>query len=287
MTIHILTDSGCDLPLSFFEEHPNTLLLPLGVHLDGNDYLDLETIEPKKVYDAMKEGKTPKTSQVSPHRFKEVFTELAAKKQPAVYIAFSSQLSGTYQTAMMIREEVLEEYPDFQLEIVDSKCASLGLGLVVMKALELANKGTSFEELVETIKVYCLHMEHIFTVDQLEYLARGGRISKTSAFVGGLLNIKPLLHVEEGKLIPLEKIRGKKKVLRRIVELMEERGTNLQNQTIAISHGDDEETALQLKQMIQEKFGCENFYINTIGAAIGSHSGPGTIAVFFLNQHLS
>jgi DegV family protein with EDD domain len=287
MSIHILTDSGSDLPLSFFEDNPNTLLLPLGVHLDGNDYLDLETIEPKKVYDAMREGKAPKTSQVSPHRFKEVFTELAANKQPAVYIAFSSQLSGTYQTAMMIREEVLEEYPDFQLEIIDSKCASLGLGLVVKKAVELANKGTTFEELVETIKVYCLHMEHIFTVDQLEYLARGGRISKTSAFVGGLLNIKPLLHVEEGKLIPLEKIRGKKKVLRRIVELMEERGANLQNQTIAISHGDDEETALQLKQMIQEKFGCENFYIHMIGAAIGSHSGPGTIAVFFLNQQLS
>ena len=129
-------------------------------------------------------------------------------------------------------------------------------------------------------------MEHIFTVDDLQYLARGGRVSKTAAFVGGVLNIKPLLHVEDGKLIPIEKVRGRKKVLKRMIELMQERGADVQNQLIGISHGDDEQTALELKAMIEETFGCKQFFISEIGCTIGAHAGPGTIALFFLNKQL-
>jgi DegV family protein with EDD domain len=283
MTIKILSDSASDLPLQFYKENDVTVL-PLGVHLDGENYEDLLTINPVEVYTAMRNGKAPKTSQVPPNLFKEVFTELAKEGQSAVYIAFSSELSGTYQTAVMIRTEVQEEYPDFDLTIIDSKCASLGVGLAVMAATKLAQQGASKDEIIETATYYCTHMEHIFTVDDLEYLARGGRISKASAFVGGLLNIKPLLHMEDGKLVPLEKIRGKKKVTKRIIELMEERGKDLANQQIAISHGDVEETAIEIKELIQEKFGCKSVFINTVGATVGSHSGPGTIAIFFLND---
>ncbi|MFT4417130.1 DegV family protein [Fredinandcohnia humi] len=283
MSIKILTDSGSDLPLKFFEEN-NVTLLSLGVHLDGKDYEDIATIQPVEVFQAMRDGKAPKTSQVSPHRFKEVFTELAKEKQAGLYIAFSSELSGTYQTARMMREEVLEEYPDLDLTIIDTKCASLGQGLVVKAAVELAANGASKEEVIELATFYSNHMVHLFTVDDLEYLARGGRISKASAFVGGLLNIKPLLNVEDGKLVPLEKIRGKKKVSKRILELMEERGKDLSQQTIGISHGDVESEALEYKQLFEEKFGCKSVYINMIGAAIGSHAGPGTIAIFFLNE---
>lgn len=285
MSIHIVADSGCDLPYSFLQER-NISFLPLIVHLNNNDYEDFVTIEPKQVYDAMRNGEVAKTSQASPLKMRELFTELAESGRPAVYIAFSSQLSGTYQTAMMVREEVLEQYPEFQLTIIDSKCASLGLGLVVMKASELAQKGMAYEQLCETISAYCRHMEHIFTVDDLEFLARGGRISKTSAFVGGILNIKPLLHVEDGKLIPIEKIRGRKKVFKRMIERMEERGNDLQKQVIGISHGDDEEAALELKRMIEEKFGCTRFFISPIGGAIGAHAGPGTLALFFLNEYI-
>jgi len=185
---------------------------------------------------------------------------------------------------MMIREELLEKYPDFQLEIIDTKCASLGQGVVTYYAAQLLQQNLSLVEMTEKIKQYALHMEHIFTVDDLDFLAQGGRVSKASAFVGGLLNIKPLLHVEDGKLIPIEKIRGRKKVFKRMLDVMEERGKNLSSQIIGISHGDDLETALQLKEMIQERFGTKHFIINIIGAAIGSHSGPGTIAVFFLNE---
>jgi DegV family protein with EDD domain len=285
MSIKIVADSGCDLPYSFLQKH-NISFLPLIVHLNETDYEDFVTIEPKHVYEAMRKGEVVKTSQASPMKMKELFTELAKEGQPAIYIAFSSQLSGTYQTAMMVREEVLEQYPQFQLTIIDSKCASLGLGLVVAKASELAQQGMPYEQLCETISTYCQHMEHIFTVDDLEYLARGGRISRTSAFVGGLLNIKPLLHVEDGKLIPLEKIRGRKKVYKRMLELMAERGNDLQKQVIGISHGDDEEAALELKRQIEETFGCTRFFISPIGGAIGAHAGPGTLALFFLNEYI-
>ena len=283
MTVKILTDSACDLPLHFLKKQQISMF-PLRVHVDGQEYDDLETIEPKKIFAAIRSGQTPKTSQVSPQRFKEQFTKFAKEKHSCIYIAFSSELSGTYQTAMMIRSEVMEEFPDFQLTIINSKCASLGLGLVVAHAAELSEKGMTYDEIVQSATNHCNHMEHLFTVDDLDYLAQGGRVSKTSAFVGGLLNIKPILDVEDGKLIPRERVRGRKKVLKRILEMMEERGTDLENQTIAISHGDDEDTALQLKETIEQKFGCKTFIVNTIGAVIGSHAGPGTLAVFFLNE---
>ncbi|GMB08883.1 DegV family protein [Thermolongibacillus altinsuensis] len=285
MNVKIIADSACDLPYSFLKEK-NILFLPLMIHLDENDYEDFVTIEPKQVYDAMRNGKVPKTSQANPLKIKELFTKLAEENVPSIYIAFSSQLSGTYQTTMMIRNEVLEQYPDFQLTIIDSKCASLGLGLIVKKAIELAEQNIPYSQLVDMISTYCAHMEHIFTVDDLEFLARGGRLSKTSAFVGGLLNIKPLLHVEDGKLIPIEKIRGRKKVYKRMLELMEERGEDLQNQIIGISHGDDEQAALELKALIEEHFGCKHFFITEIGGAIGAHAGPGTLALFFLNKQM-
>lgn len=283
MSITILADSACDLPLSFYKEN-NVTLIPLQVHLEGKNYEDLQTIDPKQVYQAMRNGKAPKTSQASPEYFMNQFTQFAKEKKQGIYIAFSSQLSGTYQTAVMCLHQVKEQYPDLDIEIIDTKCASLGVGLVVKSAAKLANEGASKEAILHDITFNMTHMEHLFTVDDLEYLARGGRISKASAFVGGLLNIKPLLDVEDGKLIPLEKIRGKKKLMKRIIELMHERGQNLEVQTIAISHGDDEETALEYKAAIQAEFGTKDIFINTVGATIGAHSGPGTIAIFFLNQ---
>lgn len=283
MTITILADSACDLPLSFYKEN-NVTFIPLFVHLEGENYEDLKGIEPKEVYQAMREGKAPKTSQPSPELLIDLFTQFAKEKKKGIYIAFSSQLSGTYQTAVMCRNQVKEEYPELDIEIIDTKCASLGAGLVVKSAVKLASKGADKKAILEDIQFNVTHMEHLFTVDNLEYLARGGRISRASAFVGGLLNIKPLLHVEDGKLIPLEKIRGKKKLMKRILELMHERGENLETQMIAISHGDDEETALEYKAAIQAEFGTKEILINTVGATIGAHSGPGTIAIFFLNK---
>lgn len=283
MAISILADSVSDLPMSFYKEN-DVSFIPLQVHLDGENFEDLLTIQPTEVYQAMREGKAPKTSQASPEYMKELFTQFAIEKKQGIYIAFSSELSGTYQTAVMIRNQVKEEYPDLDLEVFDTKCASLGQGLIVKSAVRLAKTGADKEAVMADITFHAEHMEHLFTVDELDYLARGGRISKASAFVGGLLNIKPLLHMEDGKLVPLEKIRGKKKLLKRVLEVLHERGENLAEQTIGISHADVEETALEWKQAIEEEFGTKDFLINQIGATIGAHTGPGCISIFFLNK---
>ncbi|CAM3773503.1 DegV family protein [Mesobacillus thioparans] len=286
MSVKIMADSACDLPLDFYEEN-GAILFPLKVHIDGSEYEDLRTIQPKQVYDSIRAGNLPKTSQASPAGFKEVFTELAENKQDGIYIAFSSELSGTYQTAVMIAEQVKEEYPDFNLSVIDTKCASLGQGLVVMEAVRLAKENHSKEEIVKAVQFHSEHMEHLFSVDDLDHLAKGGRVSKASAFVGGLLNIKPLLNVEDGKLVPMEKIRGKKKLLRRIIEVMKERGVAFEAQVVGISHADDLETANEMKKMITEELHAKDVYITSIGAAVGSHTGPGTIAIFFLNKQPS
>ncbi|WP_455661432.1 DegV family protein [Pradoshia sp.] len=283
MNVQIIADSASDLPLEYFSDN-NVILIPLKVHMDNEEFDDLVTINPKVVYDAMRNGKAPKTSQASPQDFYEAFRQLAKDKRQGLYIAFSSELSGTYQTAVMMRDEVKAEFPEFELEIIDSKCASLGLGLAVMEVVRHAANGKSLAELTEIAKFQCSHMEHLFTVADLEYLARGGRISKSSAFIGGLLNIKPLLNVEDGKLIPLEKYRGKKKLMRAVIESMKERGTQLNEQIVGISHGDDMKEALEYKALIEEAFQPKSVYISSVGATVGAHSGPGTIAIFFLNK---
>ncbi|MDP4164163.1 MAG: DegV family protein [Bacillota bacterium] len=283
MSVKILADSACDLPLEFYQKE-NVTFIPLKVFINDQEYEDLRTISPKTVYDSIRNGLVPKTSQASPLLFEEIFTSMAEKNEDGIYIALSSQLSGTYQTAVMILEQVKEKYPDFGLTIIDTKCASLGYGLIVKEAVRLATENASKEDILKDVRFRSEHMEHLFTVDDLEYLAKGGRISKASAFVGGLLNIKPLLNVEDGKLEPLEKIRGKKKLLKRIIELMRERGSNLSDQIIGISHGDDLETAEEMKALIEEEFHPKEIFISSIGASIGAHAGAGTIAIFFLNQ---
>ncbi|MBS4177419.1 DegV family protein [Lederbergia citrea] len=286
MTIKLYADSASDLPIAFFEEN-GVQLVPLQVHIDKEEYKDLLTIQPKQVYEEIRAGKMPKTSQASPQLFEELFIDLAKSGESGLYIALSSELSGTYQTAVMMYEQVKEDYPNLDLTIIDSKCVSLGFGLLVLAAAEQIKLGASKEAIIQDLEFRCAHMEHLFTVEDLDFLAKGGRLSKASAFLGGLLNIKPLLHVEDGKLVPLEKIRGKKKLIKRMLDLMDERGVDLENQTVGISHGDDIETALELKKMIEERFGTKNFYINLIGSVVASHAGPGTLALFFLNDKQS
>ena len=283
MEMRIFADSACDLPKEFYETNPVTLI-PLRVQIEEAEYLDVETINSTEVYAAIRTGKHPKTSQASPEQFITLFEDLAKSGEEGLYIAFSSELSGTHNSAVMIRDQVLEEYPQLKLTIIDSKCASLGYGLLVKEAVRLQKAEEPLERIEEIIRFKAAHMEHLFTVEDLDYMARGGRVSKASAFIGGLLNIKPLLHVEEGKLVPIEKLRGRKKLMKRILELMEERGERLHEQTIAISHGDDEAFALEMKKMIEETFQPKQVEIHVIGSAVGSHAGPGTLAIFFANQ---
>lgn len=280
--MRIFADSACDLPLSFFNENDVTLI-PLHVLLDDREYEDIVEIDSREVYEAIRQGKQPKTSQVSPELFMQLWGELAASGEDGIYIAFSSELSGTYNTAVMMQEQIRQENPDFNLVIIDTKCASLGLGLLVKEAVRLRSDGASTDEIEREIKALAERMEHLFTVEDLDYLAKGGRVSKASAFIGGILNIKPLLHVENGKLVPFEKHRGRKKVIRRMLDLMAERGDRLAQQTIAISHSDDETIALELKDAIIERFQPKEVEVYMIGSVIGAHVGPGTFSVYFLN----
>lgn len=281
--MRLFADSASDLPKQFFKDE-SVELFPLRVHIGEKDYEDIRTIHSKVVYDAIRSGDQPKTSQVSPEEVMRAFEQLAKDGEEGFYIAFSSELSGTYSTAVMVAEQVREEYPELKLTILDSKAASLGYGMLVKTAVKLRDSGMALQEIISEIKFMAEHMESLFTVEDLDYMAKGGRISKGSAFVGGLLNIKPLLHVEDGKLVPIEKLRGRKKVLKRMVDLMKERGSSWSDQTVAISHGDDIEFALLLKQEIEEQLQPKNIEIFMIGSVIAAHTGPGTLAVFFLNQ---
>lgn len=287
MALKILTDSGCDLPEDIIKEY-DIYVFPILVIEDNKEYLDGVTIKPKTLYDNMREGKYYKTSQIPPNAFEEKFEEIAKKGESAIYIAFSSGLSATYQSAVLTRDSLKEKYPDLDLTIVDSKAASLGFGLIVYKAAQMAKEGKSKEEILNMLDFYIENMDHVFTVDDLEYLFRGGRVTRTQAFVGGLLNIKPILDVtEEGKLRPLEKVRGRGKVLKRMLELMDERAkeADFSKQVIGISHGDDMDKVMKLKNMIEEKYRVREFVINHIGCAIGAHAGPGTIALFFMKKN--
>ena len=281
--MRLFADSASDLPKEFFEKE-NVVLFPLRVHIGNEEFEDIRTIHSQKVFDAIRNDTRPKTSQVSPDEMLNAFEQLAKDGEEGFYIAFSSELSGTYGTAMMASEQVREEHPDLKLTVLDSKLASLGYGMLVKEAVKLRSQGHPLKEVIERVRFMAEHTESLFTVEDLDYMAKGGRISKGSAFVGGLLNIKPLLHVENGKLVPIEKLRGRKKVVKRIVELMEERGEQLEKQIIAICHGDDEEFANLMKEAIEEQFHPKNIEIYLIGSVIGAHTGPGTLGVFFLNK---
>lgn len=285
MNIVIMTDSASDLPRTE-AERLGIEIIPLNVSADGKEYRDRVDLAPEQLFREMREGKHFRTSQPSVGAFEEAFRKHAEAGRSCLYIGFTSELSGTYQSAVLARNLVLEEHPDFELELIDSRCASAGLGLVVLHAAEMAAKGAGLKEIAADVRWRAGHMEHIFTVDNLEYLQRGGRIGALSAFIGSLLQIKPILHVEDGKLVPLEKVRGKRKVLPRMVELMGERapGAQLDRQLIGICHGDDLETANELKAMIAERYGCSRFFVTMIGATVGAHAGPGTVSVFFLNE---
>jgi DegV family protein with EDD domain len=221
----------------------------------------------------------PTTSQVTVPSFMKVYEECINQNLVPIVLGLSSRLTSSYQSALMAKENLKAG----EVIVIDSKCASLGLGLAVLKAAKMAEEGRSPEEIAGEVEQYAHHMEHIFTVDSLDHLRRGGRISAAQAFVGGLLNIKPILHFVDGAIHPLEKVRGRKNVVRRMVEIMAERGKNLEDQLVGISHGDNEELAAELADAVKKEFGVREIMTSWIGPVIGAHSGPGTVALFFQN----
>lgn len=282
----IITDSTADLPVEYLQEH-DLGCLNLSYILDGETYGHGKELPVKEFYDLMRGGKMPTTSQVNPEEAKQYLKECVQKNKEILCIAFSSGLSGTYNSIRIAAEEVMEEHPDCRILVVDTLAASLGEGLLVHKAVQLRDGGKSMDEVAAWLQENILHMVHMFTVDNLFHLFRGGRVSRTTAVVGTLAGIKPILHVDdEGHLINIAKVRGRKKSLHTLVDYMEEKigSYRSQNDIIFISHGDDLPAAEMVRDLVKERFGIENFVINNVGPTIGSHSGPGTIALFFLGE---
>ena len=283
----IMTDNMADLPKEYFDEHDiGMITLPFGI--DGQMYDNVDDVDVKDFYALMREGKETKTSQPSPGLFKEYMEEYLSQGYDGVLcLCISSGISGTYNSALNGRELLLEENPDANVIIVDSLCASLGEGLFVHKAVQNRDNGMSMEENAKWLEENKLNFVHAFTVDDLVYLYRGGRVKKSAAVLGTIINIKPALHVDnEGKLINLAKVKGRRKSLNWLVDYMGDhiKGYEDKNETIFISHADCIEDAQYVADRIKERFGYESFMINYIGPAIGAHAGPGTVALFFLGN---
>lgn len=280
----IIIDSTTDLPKELIEKY-DIDVLPLRVLINDKEYTDKETITVDEVYDAMKRGICPKTSLPNPKRTYELFKEYASKGIDFIFYSFSSKLSSTFQNAFLIIEELKEEFPKVKMVALDTRAGSIGAGLIALQGAKLAEKGFSFENILRISKDCIKHIEHVFTIDDLNWLLKGGRIKKSSALIGNALNIKPILDVKDGEMRVIKKIRGRKKALQTIVNILEERIKNFPNQIIGIAHADDFQSALEVKDMIIEKLDKNtNIIIEKIGSVLGSHLGIGGVGIFFFNQ---
>lgn len=279
----IITDSGSDLPQEYFSEH-NVECVKLGFLMEGVDYFGESgnEIDAKVFYEKLRNGALPTTYQITPETARTHIQPYLEKGEDVLVVAFSSGLSGTANSFILAAKLLSEEYPERKVLVVDSLCASLGQGLFVHYVVEKADTGASIEETFEYAENLKLKINHQFTVDNLFHLKRGGRVSTTAAVVGTMLNVKPTLHVnDEGKLIATGKVIGRKRSLKRLVENMLSAKDIDENDWIFISHGDCLEDAEYVKEQVQKEFPNNKFLINYIGPVIGSHSGNGTVALFF------
>lgn len=283
MGIKIITDSACDLTREYIENN-NIGLLSLILNLNGQAIKDDlgKTLSYKDFYEQMRSGATPTTSQINAHDFEEEFTKHIKNGDSIIYISLSSSLSGTFNSANIAKNNLLEEYPNADISLIDSLSVSVGQGLLVTKACNMRDTGLSIEEIVNWLEENKRKVVHSILIDDLNHLKRGGRISGTTAVIGGLLNIKPTLYIDdEGKLVQGEKIKGKKKALKFLVNEVKE---TAENETLYICHGDCLEEAETLRDMILEEVKFKNVIINYVGNVVGAHAGPGVLAAVFLGE---
>lgn len=279
----LLIDSCTDLPRSYVEAN-NLPVVSLTCHFKGKEYKDDfgKTLGYKEFYEAVRNGEMPSTSQVNVYEYAEIFKKYALEGKSVIYLGFSSALSGSLNSAYLAKDMVCEEIENADITVIDSKSASLGEGLLAYNANEMLKNGASKDEVVSWLETNKLKINHWFTVDDLGHLKRGGRLSGTAAFVGTLLDIKPVLKVDdEGRLIPVSKVKGRKKSIKMLFEMLQENIVSPEEQVIAISHGDCIEDAEYLKEMILKEYKVKDIIINEVGPVIGAHSGPGTLALFF------
>ncbi|QXA18561.1 DegV family protein [Streptococcus gordonii] len=279
MTFKILTDSTADLSENWTQEN-DVQVLGLTIQLDGQTYetVGAGKLTSQELLDKMESGSKPTTSQINVGQFEDVFRSYAKEGTPVLYVAFASALSGTYQSAVMAREIVLEDFPDALIRIIDTKAASMGEGLLVMKATEARVAGQTLEQTADLIESLVPKVKTYFLVDDLNHLMRGGRISKTAALMGSLVNIKPIIAVQaDGSLKPIAKVRGKKKAQAECVRMLLE---NIADDRAVIAHADADQDAENLKEQLLADGRVKEVLIEPLGPVIATHVGPGTLALF-------
>lgn len=285
MSYQIITDSCCDFPTEWYEKL-NLTVVPLSVDFRGKVFDDKNDDSLKTLYDGLRAGEVARTAAVNPERWAGVMEPALSRGEDVLVIAFSSGLSTTYQSAVIAAEDLKEKYPERTIYVVDTLAASMGQGLLTWYACKKRDEGASLEEVRDWLEENKLHLCHWFTVDDLMYLKRGGRISAATAVVGTMLQIKPVLHMDdEGHLINMAKARGRKASLEALAKKAGELGAGYDNSTVFISHGDCIDDANYLAALMKERYGAKDVIISYVGSVIGSHSGPGTVALFFLGTH--
>ena len=280
----ITVNSTVDLPKEWLEER-HVPVMPLKYTIDGETYPDMDGLSAKEFFQKLREGHMSVTSQINPNEAREMLKPIVKEGKDILHLAFSSGLSGTYNSMRIAAEELSEEYPDAKIVVIDTLCACMGEGLLLHKALQLKEQGKTLDEIAAWVEENKLHICHNVTVDDLNHLHRGGRISKTAAVLGTLVQVKPIIHVDnDGKLQVIGKERGRRKSLNKIVDMSVEQAKGWENDLVMITHGDCLEDAQYVEKRVKEKMGVENVLINNIGTVIGSHTGPGVVAVFCMGN---
>ena len=281
----IITDSACDLPKAMLQKL-DVITTPLHVLFKGQNLPDSVDEGLKEIYDGLRAGESTSTSAANPEGWAAVIEPALAAGKDALVLAFSSGLSTTYQSAVIAAQDLVEQYPQRRIHVVDTGCAALGQGLLIWHACKMRDSGLSLDELTAWCEENKQHLCHWFTVNDLMFLKRGGRISAATAVVGTMLQIKPVLHVDDnGKLVSMEKARGRKASIEALVKKLDTLGDGYDNSTVFICHGDCPEEAEQLKALVLQRSGVQDVFVGNLGAVIGSHAGPGTLALFFMGKH--
>lgn len=278
----LLTDSCCDLPAALMEEE-EIKFVSMTVNINGKEYIDDlgKTFDYQEFITHLKEGAMPTTSQINIGTYLEAFEPYVNQDIPLLYLAFSSGLSGSYQNAMSAVNLLKEEHDIVPITIVDTKAACLGQGLLVTCVSDLRKKGHTLDHVVAWLEQHVDSLQSWVTVDNLEHLERGGRISKTSATIGGLMKIKPIIHVDDqGKLVNVGKVRGRHKALEKVIAETKKHSVIDQHDIIYVAHADDLEAAEETKQIIERELKVAEVKLFPMGPTIMSHTGTGTIAVF-------
>lgn len=288
MSYVIVTDSGANLPETVIEKL-NVTVVPLLFQIKGQEYTSYkkgEVTDLKQFYDMMRAKEVITTSLITPERFSECFKGFLEQGQDILYVGFSSGLSGTYQSGVIAADELREAYPERKIITVDTLCASMGQGLILYYACQMRDEGKSIDEVAAWITENRLRLCHWFTCDDLFFLKRGGRISAGAAVFGSLLQVKPVMHVDnEGKLAVFSKARGRKQAMQELVKHMEETVEDPQKQMIMVVHGDCEDDAKYILNLIKNKFTIKDELIHYLDPVIGAHAGPGTLAIFYLGKN--